>query len=140
VGPKPEHDCFADEVAIDFPSMKPMVARVRRSLADAAGEPHEVVRTEVWVSSDEANRGAIVPVTVLLRTACATCGGRGETWAEACEACEGSGDQLVPRRLHVRVPPRVNDGSSLQFRLRSQFDASVQVEVRVGRFKHDRWR
>jgi len=61
---KRENDCFADEVAIDFPSVAHLVARVRRSfLADATGDRGETVRTEICLSSGEANRGVVVPVT-----------------------------------------------------------------------------
>ena len=129
---KREHDCFADEVAIDFPSVAHLVARVRRAfLADAYGERAETVKTEICLSANEANRGAVVPVMVLLRSTCSECGGRGEIWAEPCRACEGSGHSLVPHRLRVTVPPRINDGSRFHFRLHTQHEASVHVEVRV---------
>jgi hypothetical protein len=129
---KRETDCFADEVAIDFPSVAHLVARVRRAfLADASGERGETVKTEICLSSNEANRGAVVPVIVLLRATCSECGGRGETWAEPCRACGGSGHALVPRRLRVTVPPRILDGSRFHFRLHTPHEASVHVEVRV---------
>jgi DnaJ-class molecular chaperone len=129
---KRENDCFADEVAIDFPSVAHLVARVRRAfLADAFGERGETVKTEICLSANEANRGAVVPVMVLLRATCPECGGRGETWAEPCRACNGSGHALVPRRLRVTIPPRILDGSRFHFRLHSQHEASVHVEVRI---------
>ena len=129
---KRDNDCFADEVAIDFPSVAHLVARVRRSfLADVAGERGDTVKTEICLSSDEAHRGAVVSVMVLLRATCSQCGGRGETWAEPCSACAGSGHALVPRRLRVTIPPRIIDGSRFHFRIRAQHEASVHVEVRV---------
>ena len=129
---KRENDCFADEIAIDFPSVAHLVARVRRAfLAEASGERGDTVRAEICLSSEEAHRGAVVPVMVLLRATCSQCGGRGETWAEPCRACDGSGQALVPRRLRVTVPPRIIDGSRFHFRIRAQHEASVHVEVRV---------
>ena len=129
---KTDQDCFADEVAIDFPSISPLVARVRRSfLADATGDRGDTVRADICLSSEEAQRGAVVPVMVLLRATCSRCGGRGETWAERCLACEGSGHSLVPHRLRVTVPPRIVDGSCFHFRIRAPHEASVHVEVRV---------
>jgi|KBSSwiStaDraftv2_1062776.scaffolds.fasta_scaffold53865_2 hypothetical protein len=129
---KRETDCFADEVAIDFPSIAHLVARVRRSfLAETSGERGDTVKTEICLSTEEAHRGAVVPVTVLLRATCPDCGGRGETWAERCGACDGTGHALVPRRLRVTVPPRILDGSRFHFRLHTPHEASVHVEVRV---------
>jgi hypothetical protein len=129
---KRENDCFADEVAIDFPSVAHLVARVRRAfLADASGERAETVKTEICLTANEANRGAVVPVMVLLRATCSECGGRGETWAELCGACSGTGHSLVPHRLRVTIPPRILDGSRFHFRLHSPHEASVHVEVRI---------
>jgi DnaJ-class molecular chaperone len=127
-----ESDCFADEVAIDFPSIGRLVARVRqRFLAESAVERADTLKAEVCLSSDEAQRGAVVPVEVLLRATCSGCGGRGETWAEECLTCAGTGDELVSRRLRVTVPPRVIDGSCFHFRLHAQHEPSVHIEIRV---------
>ena len=112
--------------------MAHLVARVRRSfLADGGGERVETVKTEICLSSEEAQRGTVVPVMVLLRATCTRCGGRGETWAEPCSACNTTGHCLVPRRLRVTVPPRILDGSCFHFRLHPLHEASVDVEVRV---------
>jgi hypothetical protein len=132
VSPKPDANCFADEIAIDFPSVGHLVARVREAfLAESPSEGAGTLKTEVCLSSDEAYRGAVVPIEVLLRATCARCGGRGETWAEICPGCEGSGDALVPHRLKVTVPPRVADGSCFHFRIRSLHEATVHVELRI---------
>jgi hypothetical protein len=130
VGMKSDSDCFADEVAIDFPSIGHLVARVRQSFLAENGNA-ETVKAEVCLSSEEAHRGAIVPVDVLLRATCAQCGGRGETWAERCLACDGTGHALVSRRLRVTVPPRISDGSCFHFRIHAQHEASVHVEIRI---------
>ena len=47
------HDCFADEIAIDFPSVEPVVERMRDAFL---GEREEdaVLRTELRVSRREA--------------------------------------------------------------------------------------
>lgn len=128
---KPDSDCFADEVAIDFPSVGHLTTRMREAFLADARECGGTLKTEVCLSSDEAHRGAIVPIDVLLRTTCARCGGRGEIWADRCLACGGTGDAFVPRRLKVIVPPRVTDGSCFHFRVHAAEEASVHVEVRV---------
>src|SRR5262245_16990947 len=129
---KHESDCFADEIAIDFPSVGLLTARVREAfLAEAARDRNRTLKTEVCLSSNEAHRGTIVPIEVLLRATCADCGGRGEVWAEECRACRGTGDAVLPRRLKVFVPPRVTDGSRFHFRVRAPHDASLHVELRV---------
>ena len=87
---KSESDCFADEIAIDFPSVVHLVARVRASfLADGHDDFAGTLKTEVCLSSDEAFRGTIVPIEVPVRRTCRCCGGRGETWAERCAGCSG---------------------------------------------------
>ena len=55
-------ECFADEIAIDFPSVDTMVARVRDSFL---GEPADAdtLTTEVAVSTREASRGVVLPLS-----------------------------------------------------------------------------
>ena len=129
-------DCFADEIAIDFPSAGLAVERMREAFlgeraADGTDGVDAVVKTEVLLSSREAFGGLVVPVDVPLRTLCQHCGGRGETWTEACESCGGSGESIVHHRVRVTVPRRVADGATFRFRLSSPHAASVRVEVRV---------
>ena len=121
--------CFADEIAIDFPSVRRLVERERDTFL---GElPDAMLTAEVSLSRGDAWTGTIVPLDVPLRGTCASCGGRGETWTEPCGACLGTGDSLVHHPVQLSVPPRVADGARLRFRLRSPYTAPVRVEVRV---------
>ncbi|HTK30282.1 MAG TPA: hypothetical protein VL309_12050 [Vicinamibacterales bacterium] len=124
------HECFADEIAIDFPSVGHVVDRMRDAFL---GEPADagLLTREVSLSSREALDGRVVPVEVPIRTACATCGGRGETWTERCPSCRGSGDALVCHTLRVTVPPGVAHGACFRFRVTSPHASAVRVEVRV---------
>ncbi len=128
-----ESDCFADEIGIDFPSVDHLVARERRAFlaGDSKAEDVNTLTRQLSLSSEDASRGAVVPLELLLRETCERCGGRGETWAERCAACDGSGDSVVPRWLSVVVPPGVADGTRLHFRVSAPREASVRVQVRV---------
>lgn len=123
-------DYFADEIAIDFPSMDRLVERARDAFL---GEPEhtETLEAEVSLSSGEAYRGAVVPVDVPLRGTCRACGGRGETWAEPCLACCGTGHALVCHPVKVMVPAGVTNGARFRFRVSTPHAAAVRVEVRV---------
>lgn len=124
------HDCFADEIAIDFPSVGHVVERMR---ATFLGEPAEddVVTSELLLSSRDASDGLVVPIDVPIRATCPDCGGRGETWTEPCGACCGTGDSMLHHSVRIAVPPGIPDGTRLRFRLSSSFAPSVRVEVRV---------
>jgi hypothetical protein len=124
------HECFADETAIDFPSVDRVVERMRDRFL---GEPEtdHVLTAEVSLSQFEAWRGHVVPLEIPVRATCAKCGGRGETWAEPCGHCRGSGESLRRHAIRVSVPPRVEDGARLRFRLSSPDVPPVRVEVRV---------
>jgi hypothetical protein len=123
-------EIFADEIAIDFPSVDQLIDRVREGFL---GEPFapEMLTAEVSVSARDAITGTIVPLEIPLRGTCAECGGRGETWAEPCVACRGSGNWFLRRSLRFLVPPGVSDGARFRFRVGSARAASVSVEVRV---------
>ena len=126
-------EIFADEIAIDFPSVDQLIDRVRDGFL---GEPlaPETLTTEVSVSARAAITGTIVSLEIPLRGTCTECGGRGETWAEPCAACRGSGDWFLRHSLRFLVPPGVSDGARFRFRVSSTRGAGVSpvsVEVRV---------
>jgi hypothetical protein len=123
-------ECFADEIAIDFPSVGPVVDRMRDAFLGEAADA-ELLTAEVSLSSREALDGRIVPVEVPIRGACTTCGGRGETWTERCPACRGTGDEMFNHLVRVSVPPGVADGACFRFRVSSPHACAVRVEVRV---------
>ena len=124
------HECFADEIAIDFPSVDRVVERMRdRFLGER--DDVDVLSAEVSLSKFEAWKGHVVPIEVPVRATCAKCGGRGESWAEPCEICVGTGESLEHHAVRISVPPRVPDGARLRFRLSSPGVPPVRVEVRV---------
>jgi len=124
------HECFADEIAIDFPSVGRVVERMRDRFLGERAEP-DVLCADVCVSAFEAWKGLVVALDVPMRTTCSHCGGRGETWTEPCHQCCGTGDSLTHHALRVSVPPGVEDGARLRFRVSTPDAASVRVEVRV---------
>ena len=113
---------FADEIAIDFPSVNHLVERVCDGFLDERPRA-DVLTAEVSVSSLDAAAGTVVPFELLVRGTCEGCGGRGETWSEFCLALV----LPIPRR----ASPGVADGSRFRFRVSSPGGASVRVEVRV---------
>ena len=128
------HECFADEIAIDFPSVGDLVDRVRdRFLGHGAdGADASATHTaEVSLSRRDATRGKIVSLEVPLRGTCRLCGGRGETWTEPCAACRGTGEALFQRPVRLSVPAGVADGARLRFRVHAPHAAPLRVEVRV---------
>jgi hypothetical protein len=130
------HECFADEIAIDFPSAGRAVEWMRLSfhggrLETEPSDTPEIVKTEVSMSPADACRGGFVALDVPLRALCGACGGRGETWAEPCQRCLGTGTILVHRAVRVPVRPGVADGSLIRLRMTSPDSGSVRVEVRV---------
>jgi DnaJ-class molecular chaperone len=124
------HECFADEIAIDFPSVGNVVDRMRTAFL---GEHVEtgVLRADVSLSQREALAGHVVSLKVPVRITCPNCGGRGETWTEPCALCRGTGESLFHQALRVSVPPRVADGACVRFRLKSPDAASIRVELRI---------
>ena len=124
------HECFADEIAIDFPSVGNVVDRMRDAFLGESGDA-DVLRADVSLSQREALAGRVVSLKVPVRITCPNCGGRGETWTEPCALCLGTGESVFHQALRVSVPPRVADGACVRFRLKSPDAASIRVELRV---------
>lgn len=127
--PSPQ-DCFADETAIDFPSVDHVVDRIREAFF---GEPPaaDVLSTELHLSTLEAREGLVVPLQVPLRRTCSACAGRGGTWTEACDPCCGTGESWFHHAVRVSVPAGVADGARFRFRVTLPQAAPVRVELRV---------
>jgi DnaJ-class molecular chaperone len=124
------YECFADEIAIDFPSVGCVVDRMRDAFLGERVDG-DVLRTEVSLSQREAFDGRVVSVKVPVRITCPNCGGRGETWTEPCHLCCGTGASVIHQAVRVPVPPRIADGACVRFRLKAPDAASVRVELRV---------
>jgi hypothetical protein len=121
--------CLADEVAIDFPSVGEAVERMRVAFGD--DDVLAPVCAAIMLSAGQAGRGAALPLEVPIRRTCIACGGRGETWQEACARCEGSGYALVRHTVTISVPPGVADGECFTFSLAHPHGPRTRVELRV---------
>jgi hypothetical protein len=101
--------CFADEIAIDFPSVAAVVGRMQRAFV---ADLHPVaLDTVVHISRREALAGTTVPLQVPVRTECTPCGGRGEGLSGVCTRCNGSGVTQRPKAVKIHVPAGVRDGT-----------------------------
>ena len=124
------HECFADEIAIDFPSVGRVVERMRDAFLGQSVDA-DLLRADVSLSQREAFAGLVVSVNVPVRVTCPNCGGRGESWTEACALCRGTGESKLHHPVRVTVPPRVADGARFRFRIKSPGASPVRVELRV---------
>jgi hypothetical protein len=124
---------FADEIAIDFPSVEPAVERMRDAfLGERPGIDVDVVlRREVAVSRREAWDGLTVPIEVPIHAMCRHCGGRGEIWTEPCVDCHGTGAALLHHAVRLTLPTGVADGACIRFRVSYPGAEPVRVEVRI---------
>ena len=124
--------CFADEVVIDFPSVALAVDRIRRGFL--VDEPPPRWQTAVLVSPGEARRGVTTPIEVPVRLTCYQCGGRGESWAEHCSRCSGTGTLLMHHVVQVTIPAGVIDGDRFYFTVipRHHTPTRIELHVRVG--------
>lgn len=126
----PRYDWFADEIAIDFPSVGAAVDRMRDAFF-APEEPPRALTAEISLSPLDAFTGAVVPVDLPVRGMCQACGGRGETWTEPCPACRGSGEALFTHSVQVSVPPRIVDGACIRLHVSTPHAPPTRVDVRV---------
>ncbi len=122
---------FADEVAIDFPSISEVVDRMRREFLGPDENADVGLSAEILLSRREAVNGVTVPLDVPLRSTCPLCGGRGESWLEPCRGCSGTGEWHMPHRVRLSVPAGVADGTRFHFTINTPYTPPTHVEVRV---------
>lgn len=122
--------CLADEIAIDFPSLKAIRDRMSRAFfgGDPTASSHVAV---VRLTAREAFAGANVPLHVPVVAMCAPCGGRGEVWMDPCVACGGTGAAPARQAVRVSVPPGVRDGARFRFSVTPPAASPTSVEIRI---------
>ena len=66
------------------------------------------------VTLEEAFQGSTRLLQLQSEEACATCGGSGQIAGAVCHVCEGAGASLRPKRIEVKIPAGVRDGSRVR--------------------------
>jgi len=74
----------------------------------------EDVQHMAEVTLAEAYRGTSRVLNIQNEEPCSTCGGSGRLVGAVCHVCQGSGVIVRPRRLEVKIPPGVTDGSRVR--------------------------
>ena len=120
----------ADEIAIDFPSIGPLVDRMR--VAFFAGDAVARWSAYIELTRGEARTGASVPIDVPHHDTCAACGGRGEIWTAGCAGCGGLGTTPGAHRVRLIVPPGLPNGARLTYQVRLPAGAAAMLAVSVG--------
>ncbi len=72
------------------------------------------VQAAVEISLEEAAQGTSPAVELEVVEPCATCGGTGRRDSAACPTCHGAGEVRGMRRLEVKIPAGVRDGSRVR--------------------------
>jgi molecular chaperone DnaJ len=122
-------NCFADEIAIDFPSVSSVLDRMRDTFF--TDEPLITMSAQMVLTPREAFDGVTIPMDVPLRRTCPRCGGRGEVWTEWCVTCAGLGEVSAAHSLRVRVPAGVREGARFRFSVTPPGAPPTVVELRI---------
>jgi DnaJ-class molecular chaperone len=69
----------------------------------------------VEVTLEEAYNGTKRVMELQSEQTCQACQGMGRTKTGACQQCRGGGRVIKPRRLEVKIPAGVKDGSKVRF-------------------------
>jgi DnaJ-class molecular chaperone len=72
------------------------------------------VASAIDVSLEEAYRGSTRVIQLQTEELCTACGGTGRVGNRVCTICNGAGVKVIPRRLEVKIPPGVRDGSRIR--------------------------
>ncbi len=72
------------------------------------------IEADLTLTLEEAAKGTQRELELTLQEQCTTCGGTGQGVNGLCPACKGSGFITRPKRLKVRVPAGVTEGSKVR--------------------------
>ena len=72
------------------------------------------IESPIEVSLEEAYHGSKRIIQFQTAEPCTACGGTGRVGNRVCTICNGTGGKVIPRRLEVKIPAGVRDGSRIR--------------------------
>jgi len=72
------------------------------------------IESPIEVTLEEAYHGSTRLMQLQTEEPCTACGGTGRVGNRICTMCNGAGGKAVLRRLEVKIPPGVRDGSRIR--------------------------
>ncbi len=72
------------------------------------------VYTDVTITLSETIHGTTKTINILHTQACPNCEGRSFLNGAKCPLCKGSGEQSIHKKLNVKIPANVKDGSKIR--------------------------
>jgi len=72
------------------------------------------IESPVEVTLEEAYHGSARVIQLQTAEPCTACGGTGRVGNRVCTICNGAGGKATPKRLEVKIPPGVKDGSKIR--------------------------
>jgi len=72
------------------------------------------IESPIEVTLEEAYHGSARLMQLQTQEPCTACGGTGSVGNRTCTICAGAGVKLNPRRLEVKIPAGVRDGSRIR--------------------------
>jgi DnaJ-class molecular chaperone len=124
----------------DFGTIRPSLDALYEHLLQnfTGGEASKAVQpasltVEVQLSPYEARQGVMVPLGIPVFVRCAVCGGSGRDWYTLCLSCHGQGMVETEHTVHVRIPPRVREGTIVEVPVHQlgMHNVFVRVHIRI---------
>jgi len=72
------------------------------------------IESPIEVSLEEAYHGSKRVIQLQTEEPCTACGGTGRVGNRVCTMCNGAGGKIIPKRLEVKIPAGVRDGSRIR--------------------------
>jgi len=72
------------------------------------------IESPIEVTLEEAYHGSTRVIQLQTVEPCTACGGTGRVGNRVCTICNGAGGKIIPKRLEVKIPAGVRDGSRIR--------------------------
>jgi len=72
------------------------------------------IESPIQVTLEEAYRGSTRLMQLQTEEPCTACAGTGRVGNRVCTICNGAGGKVIPKRLEVKIPAGVRDGSRIR--------------------------
>ncbi|MEW5820645.1 MAG: DnaJ C-terminal domain-containing protein [Cyanobacteriota bacterium] len=109
----------------DKPTYSDIGVKPRKARASMRGED---ITLEIYLTSSEAIKGTIRTINIVHTDPCLKCKSIGMLAGRSCQYCEGRGEKTTYKKLDVKIPAGIKNGSKVR----------ISKEGNIGKSEDDR--
>jgi len=105
---------FLDNIFKKEKTSNPYTRSAKKESSKPASKRGDDITADISITIAEAHNGTVRKINVLHTDVCSNCKGRRIINGSPCISCDGKGEISVHKKINVKIPPGVKEGSKIK--------------------------